>query len=159
PIPYRITNNYYPNEVATAQVLVEMWRAAGLRVRVEMAENVAMQERPEGRALTSNSATSFFPDPVASPWRIFGPTGPIQARLRAWSNAEFNRLGQVLEQSVDTVERRQVWSRMLGILDADPPALILHANGHFHGKRASVRWAPAGRTLSMDFRRESLSFA
>lgn len=158
PIPYRITNNYYPNEVATAQVLVEMWRAVGLQVRVEMTENLSMQERPEGRALTPNSATSFFPDPVAAPWRIFGPAGPIQSRLHAWSNAEFDRLGQVLEQSVDITERRRVWSRMLTILDEDPPALILHSNGHFHGKKTSIRWAPTGPTFYMDFRRERLSF-
>ena len=33
PIPYRLLSNYYTNQVATAQVLVEMWRQVGLNVR------------------------------------------------------------------------------------------------------------------------------
>lgn len=39
PIPYRLLNNYYTNQVDTAQVLVEMWREAGLNVAIEMKEN------------------------------------------------------------------------------------------------------------------------
>ena len=39
PIPYRLLNNYYTNQVATAQLLVEMWRQAGLNVQIEMKEN------------------------------------------------------------------------------------------------------------------------
>jgi peptide/nickel transport system substrate-binding protein len=29
PIPYRLLNNYYTAQVATAQILVEGWRAVG----------------------------------------------------------------------------------------------------------------------------------
>ena len=39
PIPYRLLNNYYTNQVATAQVLVEMWKAVGLNVQIETKEN------------------------------------------------------------------------------------------------------------------------
>ena len=39
PIPYRLLNNYYTNQVATAQVLVELWKQAGLNVQIEMKEN------------------------------------------------------------------------------------------------------------------------
>ncbi len=35
----QLLNNYYTNQVATAQVLVEMWQAAGLNVQIEMKEN------------------------------------------------------------------------------------------------------------------------
>ena len=39
PIPYRMLNNYYTNQVATAQVLVEMWKAVGINVQIETKEN------------------------------------------------------------------------------------------------------------------------
>src|SRR3546814_16368177 len=39
PIPFRVLNNYYTNQVSTAQILVEMWRQAGLNVQIEMKEN------------------------------------------------------------------------------------------------------------------------
>ena len=38
-IPYRLLNNYYTNQVATAQILVEMWKAVGLNVQIETKEN------------------------------------------------------------------------------------------------------------------------
>ena len=38
-IPFRLLNNYYINQVPTAQILVEMWRQAGLNVELEMKEN------------------------------------------------------------------------------------------------------------------------
>ena len=39
PIPYRLLNNNYTNQVATAQVLVEMWKSVGLNIEIETAEN------------------------------------------------------------------------------------------------------------------------
>ena len=39
PIPYQLLNNYYTGQVASSQVLVEGWRAAGLNVQIEMKEN------------------------------------------------------------------------------------------------------------------------
>jgi peptide/nickel transport system substrate-binding protein len=36
PIPFRVLNNYYTNQVGTAQILVEMWRRAGIIVQIEM---------------------------------------------------------------------------------------------------------------------------
>ncbi len=35
-IPYRLLNNYYTNQVATSQVLLEMWKQVGLNVEIEM---------------------------------------------------------------------------------------------------------------------------
>ena len=34
PIPYRLLNNYYINQVSTSQILVEMWRQVGLNVQI-----------------------------------------------------------------------------------------------------------------------------
>ncbi|MGL5139533.1 MAG: ABC transporter substrate-binding protein, partial [Beijerinckiaceae bacterium] len=35
PISYRVLNNYYTNQVATAQIMTDMWRAVGLNVQIE----------------------------------------------------------------------------------------------------------------------------
>src|SRR5690606_35109057 len=39
PIPYRLLNNYYTDQTATGQILVEMWKQVGLNVQIEMKEN------------------------------------------------------------------------------------------------------------------------
>ena len=48
PIPFRVLNNYYTAQVPTAQVLIEMWRTAGLNVAIEMKENWAQVEARGG---------------------------------------------------------------------------------------------------------------
>ena len=51
PIPFRVLNNYYTNQVATAQIEVEMWRAAGLNVADRDARELAadLRERRQAR--------------------------------------------------------------------------------------------------------------
>jgi peptide/nickel transport system substrate-binding protein len=59
-IPYRLLNNYYTNQNATAQILIEMWREAGLNVEIQMMENwQQILEKTPTRAVRdwSNSAS------------------------------------------------------------------------------------------------------
>uniref|UniRef100_UPI001952AA46 hypothetical protein n=1 Tax=Stenotrophomonas maltophilia TaxID=40324 RepID=UPI001952AA46 len=66
-IPYRLLNNYYTNQAATSQVLVEMWRAAGLNVEIQMKENWAqILEKTPSRAVRDWSNSAPFNDPVSS---------------------------------------------------------------------------------------------
>ena len=67
PIPYRLLNNYYTNQVQTAQIMVEQWKAVGLNVAIEMKENWGqILGRFPGRGICENSNSSWFNDPVAS---------------------------------------------------------------------------------------------
>ncbi len=151
PIPFRVLNNYYANEVATAQVLVEMWRAVGLNVQIEMKENWTQIFERANRGVRNWSNSAAFGDPVASIVRQHGPRGQ-QQREGEWTNAEFNTLSERLESSADRAERKQVFRRLLTIWEAEDPAgTVLHQNIIFYGKRRDISWKPSALQY-MDFR-------
>jgi peptide/nickel transport system substrate-binding protein len=152
PIPYRLLNNYYTNQVGTAQILVEMWRQAGLNVEIQMVENWAQifsRETQRGIRDWSNSAP--FNDPVSSLVNQHGPDGQ-QQQIGEWTNAEFNRLSGELESSTDRGRRRAVFRRMLEIAEREDPAYtVLHQNATFTAKRRDTAWK-ASPAFAMDFR-------
>jgi peptide/nickel transport system substrate-binding protein len=141
PIPYRLLNNYYTNQNATAQVLVEMWRAVGLNVQIEMKENWGqILERSPTRAVRDWSNSAPFNDPVSSIVAQHGPNGQ-QQQVGEWSNEEMNRLSVELETSTDRARRRAVFRRMLEICEREDPAYtVLHQNATFTAKRRDIRW-------------------
>jgi peptide/nickel transport system substrate-binding protein len=152
PIPYRLLNNYYTGQVPTAQVLVEMWRAVGLNVQIQMVENWAQifsRETQRGVRDWSNSAP--FNDPVSSLVNQHGPNGQ-QQQVGEWTNEEFNRLSTELETSTDRARRRAVFRRMLEIAEREDPAYtVLHQNATFTAKRRDVAWK-ASPAFAMEFR-------
>lgn len=157
PIPYRLLNNYYTNQNATSQVLIEMWRAVGLNVQGRMVENWSQIEaRGPDRGLFENSVTAFFNDPVSFVPTTYGPNGSMQ-RLGYWQNAEFNRLVPELQSSTDRARRAAVWGRMLEIMEREDPVLnVLHQTANFTAKRRDIAWRPA-RSFVMDFRTRNFS--
>ena len=152
PIPYRTLNNYYTNQNATTQVLVEMWRAAGLNVQIEMKENWAqILERSPGRAVRDWSNSAPFNDPVSSLVNQHGPNGQ-QQQVGEWRNDEMNRLSVELETGTDLAARRAMFRRMLEIAEREDPAYtVLHQNAVFTAKRRDIRWK-ASPAFAMDFR-------
>jgi peptide/nickel transport system substrate-binding protein len=152
PIPYRLLNNYYTNQTATAQILVEMWRAAGLNVQIQMVENWAqIFSREGGRAIRDWSNSAPFNDPVSSIVNQHGPNGQ-QQQVGEWTNEEFNRLSTELETSTDRARRRAAFRRMLEIAEREDPAFtVLHQNATFTAKRRDVAWK-ASPAFAMDFR-------
>jgi peptide/nickel transport system substrate-binding protein len=158
PIPYRLLNNYYTNQVANAQIMVEMWKAVGLNVEILMRENwTQIQDRSSPRGIRDWSNTSLFNDPVSGLVRGMSPRGELQ-RQGEWSNAAFNALVPVLEGSTDRAERRRAFRRMLEIIEReDPGYLVLHQAATFTAKRRDIRWR-ASNGWAMDFRARNLAF-
>ena len=152
PIPYRLLNNYYTNQTPTAQVLVEMWRAVGLNVAIEMKENWSqILERSPGRAVRDWSNSAPFNDPVSSLVAQHGPNGQ-QQQVGEYANDELNRLSVELETSTDHARRRVVFRRLLEIAEREDPAYtVLHQNATFTAKRRDIRWK-ASPAFAMDFR-------
>ncbi len=152
PIPYRLLNNYYTNQVQTAQILVEMWRSVGLNVQIESKENWSqIMERGANRAVRDWSNSAPFSDPVSSIVNQHGPNGQ-QQQIGEWTNAEMNRLCEVLETSTDRALRKKAFGRMLEICEREDPAYtVLHQNATFTAKAKSIKWkvSPA---FAMDFR-------
>ena len=151
PIPYRLLNNYYTNQNATAQVLVEMWKAVGLNVQIESKENWAqIMEAGPTRAVRDWSNSAPFNDPVSSIVAQHGPNGQ-QQQIGEWTNAEMNQLCEVLETSVDHDKRKKAFARMLEICEREDPAYtVLHQNAAFTAKPTSIKWK-AVPAFALDF--------
>ena len=144
-IPYRIRNDYYPAERATAELLVSMWADVGLNVLLSVHENwsgVLAQGGSGGTARGmrdwSNSAT--FDDPVSSIVNQEGPDGAQQA-AGEWANADMNRLCGQMQSATDIAARRVMFARMLSICEREDPAyIVLHQTANFVGVRKDLRW-------------------
>jgi peptide/nickel transport system substrate-binding protein len=151
-IPYRVLNNYYTNQVATAQVLVEMWRAVGLNVEIQMKENWGqIFDRNTQRGVRDWSNSAPFNDPVSSIVNQHGPKGQ-QQQIGEWTNEEMNKLSVELETSTDRPKRKAMFRRMLEICEREDPAYtVLHQTAVFTGKRKDIEWKPAP-SFAMDFR-------
>ena len=124
PIPYRLLNNYYTNQTATAQVLVEMWKAAGLNVEIQMKENWAADSRahadPGGTRLVEFARPSTIPSPRSSPStaRTASSSSPATGR-----NDEMNPLS-ANSGNLDRPRRAaRRFRRMLEIASARTPPI------------------------------------
>ena len=159
PIQYRVLPNYYTNELATAQALAGMWQAVGLNVEIAVRENFTQVfEQSPGRGIRNWSNTAVYPDPLSSLWRQHG-TNAIQGRYNEWSDPEYDRLGLVLERSLDPAERRDAFRRMLTIWEIDNPCgTVLHQNIILYGKRKDLAWRPYPHQY-MDFRPRNMTRA
>lgn len=150
-ITYRLLNNYYPNQVSGAQVMIEMWRAVGLNVTIQMMENFAQIQHQPVHAIYDTSNTALFLDHLGHPWREYGPNGSLPKLVGVWRNEEYFALGAKLQDTVEADQRRPIIRRMLEIInEIDPPCIILHMSGQFYGKRRDVAWLP-GLTLDLNF--------
>ncbi len=152
-IVFRVLNNYYTNQVSTAQINVESFRQIGLNVKIEMKENwQQIFDKESGPRMVrdwSNSAP--FPDPVSSIVNQHCQNGQ-QQQVGEWTNEEFNALCIKLETSTDLAERQATFRRMLEIAEREDPAYtVMHQSAIFYGKRKDIDWMWSG-LQSMDFR-------
>ena len=151
PIPYRLLNNYYTNQVANAQILVEMWQQVGLNVEIGMKENWTQIYERGARGVRDWSNSAAFNDPVSSIVSQHGPNGE-QQQYGEWTNAEMNALSYEMETSTDRPRRHAIFARMLQICEREDPAYtVLHQNATFTGKMKATKWK-AAPSFAMDFR-------
>lgn len=152
PIPYRLLNNYYTNQTATGQILVEMWKQVGLNVEIQMKENWGQIHDPEGeRGIREWSASNTINDPITPMVVQFGPNGEVQQQ-QEWTNEEANKLAEVLETSTDHAVRKKAITRLLEICEREDPVYnVLHQNAVFTGMKSSLNWK-AAPAFAMDFR-------
>jgi peptide/nickel transport system substrate-binding protein len=151
-IPYRLLNNYYTNQTANAQIMVEMWKQVGLNVQIEMKENWGQIHDPAGvKGVRDWSAGGTFNDPVSGIVNQYGPNGEVQQK-KDWTNAEANQMAAIMETSTDRAARKKAFARMLEICEREDPVYqILHQNAVFTGMKSSLKWK-AAPAFAMDFR-------
>ena len=150
-IAYRVRKDYYTAEIATAQVVAEMWHAVGINADIELKENwteVLDHAGPRGSRDWSNSAV--FDDPVSSIVNQHGPDGAQQTNGE-WTNAEMNDLSRAMEASTDMPARQKMFARMLAICEREDPAyIVLHQNATFTAKQKALPWR-APPSFYLDF--------
>ena len=147
---YPIVNNYYTNEVAVAEILIEMWRQIGINVKLEVKEN--WDQVGEANPMIRNWSNSMpFPDPSAGLWRLWQPAYTERQYWGPYTPDGWGDLGQTLVQSTDLAERKDAWREMLETWSwKDPGGTMLYQNGVFYGRRADFPWK-AYQSQYMDF--------
>lgn len=149
PIPYRLLNNWYPNQVVTAQVLVEMWKAVGLNVVLQPVENFTQVYQKPSNAVWDESIVAAWPDATGMVWRQYGSGGGLN-KLRIWESDEYQAIGAKYQQTTVPQERRELQRQSLELLADQVPFIILHSNGGFFALAKKVAWTPYP-ALPMDF--------
>ncbi len=146
--------NYYTAEVATCEVLREMWLAVGIDVELAILENFDQITR--GRHDIRNFATTLvYQDPSAAIWRLFNPT-VVAGRGWGFDNAEFNALGTVMDSDSDPAARRDAFAKMADIWEYDDPmGAILFQGAMYYGQRKDLDWHPYPLQF-MDFSNRNL---
>lgn len=154
-----IGNDIYVNEVATSELMLEMWRAVGLNVRIEIKESLALVGETEGKAFQHTSNGIFGHDPVFGLWSNWRSGGAMTAVVDPfWINEEFEALGHVLEASTDLEERRATFRRMMEIWEyEDPPGVLLHTRALIFGTSNAIDWRGYG-SPRLDFGPRNLAF-
>jgi peptide/nickel transport system substrate-binding protein len=150
PISYRVRNDYYTAETATAQILAEFWKDVGLNVGIEVKENWAQVLDKPNRGVRDWSNSATFDDPVSSIVNQHGPDG-AQQQDGEWTNEEMNRLSNAMLASTDNPARRAMFARMLQICEREDPAyIVLHQNAVFTAAREDLPWR-ASPSFFLDF--------
>ncbi len=166
PIYYRVLPDYYTLEVATAQILVDMWKKVGLNVKIEMKENWSqILKNDKTRNLYNVSNTAFYNDPVGLIVRRLGPRSWMRLKNKYGGkdavyvfDKKFDNWGRILETSTDLKTRREAARNMLNYIEYENPTQInLHALTMFYGKRDDVLWTPYP-AAGMDFSSTNLNF-
>ncbi|RUW30936.1 MAG: ABC transporter substrate-binding protein [Mesorhizobium sp.] len=139
-IPYPTVGTYYPMQLPDNQALVEMWKAAGINVKLIMCENWDQVGNIGG--INDTSGGAFYADPVSMLWQIIGPTNDLQAS-GGWTNAEFNALGNQLETTLDLAKRKAAFKRMQDIVEIDDPCITpLHSMPFIYGQKTDLAFTP-----------------
>lgn len=157
-IVYRSQAGYYTNQGETAQILVNMWKEAGLNVRLDMVESWSqVYEDTADRGIFDGSFTAYYPDPVGQVWRRFGPNGSWLQRGMYVLNDDFVTLGTELQSNPDTARRRELFEQLLDNFEMDPHGSTLHALTQFYGVADDVKWGNYP-TQYMNLTTDELSF-
>lgn len=147
----RNISGYYLNMDRAVQVMLEMWKKVGLNVKLEFVENMAQMGWATAD-LVAISNNFEMPDPLAPLWTSWGAAeGFFRARGHWAPPQAFLDLGQTLQTSFDTAERRVAYQKMLDIWEDETPAILLYRPVESYGVRKNIEWRPY-TMYWMDFR-------
>ena len=155
-VSYRIIPGYYTNSLEAAQIIQEMWKSIGFKIKLEPVENFKAI-RAKGAAIYPWSNTFRYPDPAGAIYVLWGPKAPPCSgstsfgRRRRASTPPWN---QMLNSGNET-ERKKTFQKSLDIFrrrDAGDASLqsgldVRHPEGHRIHALLAVLHGPASRQL------------
>jgi peptide/nickel transport system substrate-binding protein len=147
----RAIPNYYLNGIEAAQVLLEMWKAVGINVKLDLVDNFK-QVRSKGVEMHLWSNTYRLPDPSGAIVVLYGPESQIQKSFKFWNApAAFNEAADLVLGSDDQKTRYAAFQKMLDIFEDEMPITILYNPSYTYAHKRTLDWKPAP-ILYMDFR-------
>ncbi len=147
----RLIPNYYLNGTEVAQILLEMWKAVGINVKLDLVDNFN-QVRAKGVEMYLWSNTYRIPDPSGSIIVLYGPNSQIQRGHNLWkAPAEFNEATNVVLSSTDVKTRYAAFQKMLDIFEEEMPITMLYNPSYTYASKRILDWKPTP-ILYMDFR-------
>jgi len=150
-ISLRMIPNYYLNGMETAQILLEMWKAAGINVKLDLVDNFK-QVRAKGIEMHLWSNTYRLPDPSGAINILYGPGSGMQRSYKFWTAPEaFNAAAAIVDTSEDMQERAGAFRRMLDIFEEEMPITMLYNPLYTYATKKRLDWKPYP-ILYMDFR-------
>jgi peptide/nickel transport system substrate-binding protein len=150
-LSYRVIPNFYLNGVEAAQVLVEMWKAVGINVKLELVENFR-QVRAAGMEIHPWSMTYRFPDPAGSLSVVMGDTSPMQTTWKFFNAPPaYNGADTLVNNSASSTVRQAAFRTMLDIIEDEVPFTALYNPLVSYASKRKLQWQ-AYPQFFMDFR-------
>lgn len=121
---YNTQENYYTNEVAAAEAIVDMWQDIGVNARVRIVDR-SDRLLPD-RHLLPWSNSGLFPDPAGGLTRNWGPASQRQTDEWHPANPAFNEAAETLLASLDPEVRAEAAKTAIDIFEEEAPGIILY---------------------------------
>lgn len=154
-VSYRIIPGYYTNSLEAAQIIQEMWKAVGFKIKLDPVENFKAV-RAKGAAIYPWSNTFRYPDPAGAIYVLWGPKAAIQRKYKFWAAPEdFNNAMEKMLGSGDVKERAEIFQKSLDIFEDEMPATLLYNPISTYGIRKGIEFTPYSLYF-MDLRPDNL---
>lgn len=164
PLNLRIQRGGYPKIEDAAQIMAEMWRAAGINVDIEIRQGSAQAAEglPDGKvAMISWSNGMHIPDPATPIWATWGPDGP-RAPGKAESSwdhpQEFIEVGRAFEAETDPGKRLNLFKKLVDLWVEETPGFALWMRADWFAMKKNIEWTPYS-FFYLDFGPSNLSFS
>ncbi|MEM5584694.1 ABC transporter substrate-binding protein [Roseibium sp. AS2] len=162
-IVYKLPMNYYLLSLEAGQAMQQMWKDAGLNVKLEPVENWAQVNDKDATVhIRPWSNTHRMPDPIGSFVPQWGKDSWVQSNKqlasRSWDAPDrFNELHDVIVSATDMEVRQQAYREALDIWVDEAPGTMLYNPLETYALKKDIQWKPVS-LYYMDFRPDNLQF-
>lgn len=154
-VSYRFIPGYYTNSTEAAQIIQEMWKSIGFKIKLEPVENFKAV-RAKGAAIYPWSNTFRYPDPAGAIYVLWGPKAAVQRKYKFWKAPDsFNNAMEEMLGSGDVKKRSQIFQKSLDIFEDQMPGTLLYNPIASYGLRKGIEFTPYSLYF-MDLRPDNL---